>query len=96
LSCPTPLCSTEFATASSGWRKPLEALARTAAAGILTFAAVYSMRIHFHPLGQPERGGAGNLGILAFEGSFLVLALVCSRLHRMFLQQPHREDSTPA
>ncbi len=81
---------------SKSWRKPLEALACTAAAGILTIAAVDSFRLHFHPLGQVQRAIAGNVWILAFQGSFLVLAVVCSRLHRVFLQQPPAGGSTPA
>ena len=50
------------ALVSKSWRKPLEALASTAAAGILTFAAVDSLRVHFHPLGSAGAGpGAGRL-----------------------------------
>ena len=33
---------------------------------------------------------------ILFAAATVALALVCSRLHRLFLQQPHREDSTPA
>ena len=43
------------ALVSKSWRKPLEALACTATAGILTIAAVDSLRLHFHPLGPRGR-----------------------------------------
>jgi hypothetical protein len=73
---------------SKNWRRPLEVLAWTAAAGLLTIAAADALRLHVHPLGHIEQAVARYVEMLAFQASLLVVAIVCSRLHRLFLRQP--------
>jgi hypothetical protein len=71
---------------SSTWRKPLEVLLWTGAAGVLTIAAADAFRLGFHPQPGIERTLASYAQILTFQGSLLVAAFVCSRLHRWLLE----------
>jgi hypothetical protein len=71
---------------SSTWRKPLEVLLWTGAAGILTIAAADAFRLGFHPQPGIERTLVSYAQILTFQGSLLVAAFVCSRLHRWLLE----------
>ncbi len=81
---------------SKPWRRPLEVLSWTAAAGILTLAATAGLKVTVQSWGGSERSLGNYAEILAFQGSLLVLALVCSRLHRLLLRQPPTRDSMPA
>jgi hypothetical protein len=73
---------------SNTWRKPLEVLLWTGAAGILTIAAADAFRLGFHPQPGIDRTLASYAEILTFQGSLLVAAFVCSRLHRWLLEPP--------
>jgi len=73
---------------SNEWRKPAEILAWTAAAGILTIAAASAVRLTYHPPAGLVRTLASYAEMLTFQGSLLVVAIVCSRLHRWLLQPP--------
>lgn len=81
---------------SRAWRKPFEVLAWTGGVGILTLATftvgarqflaqhqAISLRLASHPL-------AASLFALAFQGSLLLIAIVCSRLHTLLLPSPPR------
>jgi hypothetical protein len=46
-----------------------------------------SLRLTFHPQGDAEQALAGYVEMLAFQGSLLVLAVVCSRLHNLLLPE---------
>ena len=76
---------------SSRWRKPLEVLAWTGAVGVLALAAFTSIGRQFllhHPAITRSFGShrwAGDAIALAFQGSLLLIAFVCSRLHRLLL-----------
>jgi hypothetical protein len=78
------------------WRKPLEVLLWTVAAGILTIAAADAFRLGFHPQPGIERTLASYAEILTFQGSLLVAAFVCSRLHRWLLEPPAAGDAASA
>ena len=78
---------------SSIWRKPFEVLAWTGAAGILTIAAADAFRLSFHPQPGIERTLASYAEILTFQGSLLVAAFVCSRLHCWLLEPPAAGDA---
>jgi hypothetical protein len=78
---------------SNTWRKPLEVLAWTAGAGFLTIAAADALRLRYHPMGQAELAIARYAQMFAFQGSLLVLAFVCSRLHRLLLDQPQEPSA---
>jgi hypothetical protein len=69
-------------------------LAWTGGAGILSLAAVTAPRLQ--PRGQAARELAGYAEILAFQGSLLLLAFVCSRLHRWLLEPPRGNNPTIA
>jgi hypothetical protein len=84
---------------SPTWRKPLEVLLWTGAAGLLMIGAADALRlrvprallfVHGHGL------LAANAYALLFQTGLLVLALVCSRLHRLLLDQPLSANPTPA
>lgn len=72
---------------SSAWRKPLEVLLWTGAAGLLMVAVSSAIRFQL-PRAFP--GGhtllARSVNELAFGGALLVLAFVCSRMHRLLLE----------
>ena len=77
---------------SSRWRKPFEVLAWTGAAGLLSLAAFTVLSRRFlsqHPaithsvVSHPH---AVNVMVLSFQGSLLLVAIVCSRLHRWLLE----------
>ena len=78
------------ALSSRAWRKPLEVLLWTGAAGLLMVAASDAFRlkalgasyfVHSHPL------LAQRANELAFGASLLILAFVCSRMHKLLLHQ---------
>lgn len=77
---------------SGRWRKPFEVLALTGAAGLLSLAAftVLSRKFlseHpaiFHSLGSHP--GVLDVLVFSFQGSLLVVAIVCSRVHRKLLE----------
>jgi hypothetical protein len=81
---------------STSWRKPLEVLIWSGAAGLLTIAAVDAVRINYHPAGHAGRIIVRYGVIMAFQASLLVLAVVCSRLHRLLLRQQPSGGSTLA
>jgi hypothetical protein len=95
LSQRQPSCSQRRPHANT-WRKPLEVLLWTGAAGILTIAAADAFRLGFHPQPGIERTLASYAEILTFQGSLLVAAFVCSRLHRWLLEPPAAGDAASA
>jgi hypothetical protein len=85
---------TAAALASRSWRKPLEVLMWTGAAGLLMIAAsdVFRLRVlvlivHGHRL------LAGNAFAVLFQTGLLVLAFVCSRLHHLLLNEPRKPSA---
>jgi hypothetical protein len=71
---------------SSTWRKPLEVLLWTGAAGFLMIVAANAGRlrvpllfIHSHPL------IVGNAFAVLFQTGLLALAFVCARMHRLLM-----------
>ncbi len=71
---------------SATWRKPLEVLGWTAAAGVLAIGAASAALTHPH---AGSRLLTSYLPMLAFQSTLLIVPLVCSRLHRHLLDQPH-------
>jgi hypothetical protein len=76
---------------SSRWRKPVEVLAWTGSAGLLSLAAFTVLSRRFlsqHPaithsvVSHPH---AVNVLTLSFQGSLLLVAIVCSRMHGRLL-----------
>jgi hypothetical protein len=85
------------ALTSKTWRKPLEVLLWTGAAGFSLIAAADAVRlrvlvliVHSHSL------LAGNTFALLFQTGLLVLAFVCARMHTLILRSPSPSDSTVA
>jgi hypothetical protein len=76
---------------SNRWRKPFEVLAWTGAAGLLSLAAFIVLSrpflsqhaAIFRALGNHEL--AFDAMVFSFQGSLLLVAFVCSRLHRWLL-----------
>ncbi len=79
---------------SSRWRKPFEVLAWTGAAGLLALAAFTVLSHRFllqHPAiwhSLSHHPFAANALVFSFQGSLLLVAIVCSRLHRLLLEPP--------
>src|ERR1035441_9864840 len=74
---------------SSTWRKPLEVLLWTGAAGILTIAAATEGRMRIPLLLAHGHTLLGrNASALLFQAALLAVAFVCSRLHRWLLAAP--------
>lgn len=74
---------------SSRWRKPFEALAWTGAAGLLALGAFTVLARHLlarHPALASVLGGSSLL--ISFQASLLLVAFVCSRVHRWLLESP--------
>ena len=77
---------------SSRWRKPFEVLTWTSAAGLLSLAAFTVLSRRFlsqhsaiaHGLGSHPH--AVDAMVFSFQGSLLLVAIVCSRLHRWLLR----------
>jgi len=73
---------------SSQWRKPFEVLAWTGAAGLLSLAAFIVLSRPFLSQHPAIFRGLGNHQLVfdaivfSFQGSLLLVAFVCSRLHR--------------
>ena len=75
------------ALTSRTWRKPLEVLLWTGAAGLTMIAAANAVRLRVLVLIVHSHGLlAGNAFALLFQTGLLVLAFVCSRLHRWLLE----------
>jgi hypothetical protein len=75
------------ALTSRTWRKPLEVLLWTGAAGLSMIAAANAVRLRVLVLIVHSHGLlAGNAFALLFQTGLLVLAFVCSRLHRWLLE----------
>jgi len=76
---------------SNRWRKPFEVLAGTGAAGLLSVAAFTVLSRQFlsqHPAIFRSLGNhplALYALVFSFQGSLLLVAIVCSRLHRLLL-----------
>ena len=76
---------------SNRWRKPFQVLSWTGAAGLLSLAAFTVLSRQFlshhpaisHPLGSYPL--VLDALVLSFQGSLLLVAIVCSRLHRRLL-----------
>ncbi len=77
---------------SHSWRKPFEVLAWTGAAGLLALAAFTILSRQFlsqHPAIAHSLSShplAANALVFSFQGSLLLVAIVCSRLHKLLLQ----------
>jgi hypothetical protein len=87
---------------SRRWRKPFEVLAWTGAVGFLSLAAFTILSHQFfseHPAIASSPGShplALDALVFSFQGSLLVIALVCSRLHKLLLGNPDTRDRTVA
>jgi hypothetical protein len=87
---------------SNRWRKPFEVLAWTGAAGLLALAAFTVLSRQFlsqHPAiahSLSSHPFAANALVFSFQGSLLLVAIVCSRLHTLLLGRPHEPDRTVA
>jgi hypothetical protein len=83
---------------SSRWRKPFEVLAWTGGAGLLALAAFTILSRQFmvqHPAIAQSLSNhplAADALVFSFQGSLLLVAVVCSRLHRLLLEPPMRLD----
>ncbi|MGA1983427.1 MAG: hypothetical protein ABSG84_13295 [Acidobacteriaceae bacterium] len=77
---------------SNRWRKPFEVLAWTGAAGLLALAAFAVLSRQFlsqHPAiahSLSSHPFIANALVFSFQGSLLLVAIVCSRLHRLLLE----------
>ena len=81
------------AFASRTWRKPLEVLLWSGAAGLAMIAASNAVRLRVPLLfAHDHRVLVGNSYALLFQTGLLVLAFVCSRMHTLLLREP----ATPA
>jgi hypothetical protein len=83
---------------SRTWRKPLEVLAWISGAGLLMIGASDAVRLRVIPtlLAHSHNLMARNANAVLFQAGLLVLAFVCSRLHRLLLDEPASLNSTPA
>jgi hypothetical protein len=87
---------------SHSWRKPFEVLAWTGSAGLLALAAFTVLSRQFvlqHPASVRILAShplALDALVFSFQGSLLLVAFVCSRLHRLLLEPPPPQDSTVA
>jgi hypothetical protein len=82
---------------SRAWRKPLEVLLWTGAAGFMMIIAVTQGRIYIPLLfGHGPTLITRNGPAVLFQSSLLGLALVCSRMHNLLLEKPDAGDSTLA
>jgi hypothetical protein len=81
---------------SSTSRKPLEVLLATGIAGFLPIAVSSALRLNQRPHAATARTLADYASMLTFDASLLILALVCSRLHRRLLDEPPSVNSTVA
>jgi hypothetical protein len=76
---------------SRTWRKPLEVLLWSGAAGLAAIAAAEVLRSRFPQAILSAHGHgllAANAFALLFQTGLLVLAFVCSRLHHWLLEPP--------
>ena len=77
---------------SSRWRKPIEVLTWTGAAGLLSLAAFTVLSRRFlsqHPVishGLGSHPHVVNAMVFSFQGSLLLVAIVCSRVHHWLLR----------
>jgi hypothetical protein len=87
---------------SKRWRKPFEVLAWTGAAGLLALAAFTILSRQFllqHPAIFRSLGNHSlvfDALVYSFQGSLLLVAIVCSRLHGLLIQTPSNRDSSLA
>jgi hypothetical protein len=78
---------------SNTWRKPLEVLLWTGAGGVTMIAISSAVRAQFpHGLLHNPNLLARSVNEVAFGGSLLVVAFVCSRLHRLLLERSETRD----
>jgi hypothetical protein len=74
---------------SRTWRKPLEVLLWSGAAGLAMIAASNAVRLRVPLLfAHDHRMLVGNAFALLFQTGLLTLAFVCSRMHTLLLRQP--------
>jgi hypothetical protein len=87
---------------SKRWRKPFEVLAWTGAVGLLSLAAFTVLSRQFlsqHPAvfrSLASHPLALDALVFSFQGSLLVAAFVCSRLHRWLLEPPAAGNAASA
>jgi hypothetical protein len=82
---------------SRTWRKPLEVLLWSGAAGLATIAAANAVRLRvLVPIVHSHRLFAGNAFALLFQTGLLALAFVCARVHKLLLEPPSPADRTIA
>ena len=87
---------------SRTWRKPLEVLLWTGTAGLSMGAVSTAVRTQFlsqHPAIARSLGShplAAYALVFSFQGSLLLIAMVCSRLHRLLLERPASTDRSIA
>jgi hypothetical protein len=87
---------------SNRWRKPFEVLAWTGAAGLLALAAFTVLSRQFllqHPAIARSLGShplAADALVFSFQGSLLLVAIVCSRLHKLLLEPPAAGNAASA
>jgi hypothetical protein len=87
---------------SNRWRKPFEVLAWTGAAGLLALAAFTILSRQFvlqHPASVRILSShplALYALVFSFQGSLLLVAIVCSRLHRLLLEPPAAGNAASA
>jgi len=74
---------------STNWRKPMEVLAWTGAAGVLAIGAENAARLSFHPQGRIGHLLVNEWRMFAFQATLLIVAIVCSRLHGWLLDGPN-------
>jgi len=80
---------------SRTWRKPLAALLCTGAFGLLSLVAVNaidSALLSHYPALWTSHFFRHYGAMLIFRSSLLVVALVCARLHKLLLDNPHTPD----
>lgn len=79
---------------SNRWRKAFEVLAWTGGAGLLALAAFTVLSRQFllqHPAifrNLASHPFAADALVFSFQGSLLLVAIVCSRLHKLLLEPP--------
>ncbi|HEY4382448.1 MAG TPA: hypothetical protein VGN01_19015, partial [Acidobacteriaceae bacterium] len=86
------------ALASTTWRKPALILAGTAAVNVLVMLAIRAPQIYLINLlhAHPHSVLAHYAPMVVFRSSLVGVALVCSRLHRLLLEQPSGTGPTMA
>jgi hypothetical protein len=81
---------------SRSWRKPLEVLLWTGAAGLSMIAVADTVRLRVLVLiAHSHSVLAGNAFALLFQTGLLALAFVCSRLHAPLLREPPQPTRRP-